>query len=71
MSKNDRAWSFVILWKYWSLTEVSKFYKNDNLCQIFPNGVMEYFVNFQNILENDKSGRYLESIFVGAVFHSA
>ena len=47
-----------------SLTVVSKSYKNDKFCQIFPNGAMEYFVDFQNIQENDKSGRYLESIFV-------
>ena len=55
---------FVILWKYSSLTEVSNCYKNDKLCQIFGNGVLEYFFNFQNVLESGKPGRYLELVFV-------
>ena len=35
-----------------------------NGARYFQMFFLEYFVNFQNILENDKSGRYLESIFV-------
>ena len=38
--------------------------QKDKSFQIVPNGVMECFVNFQNIMENDKSWRYLELIFV-------
>ena len=38
--------------------------QKDKSFQIVPNGVIECFVNFQNVMENDKSWRYLELIFV-------
>ena len=61
------TFKFVILWKYSSVTEHSKCYKNDKLFQIVPNHVMVLW----NILSIPRIvwkmtnlGRYLEFIFI-------